>query len=97
VRRESLSADARAQLLRVSLPELREYASSLDAAAASAASRSESGEVVEPLVEALDAALFRKNVSALHSWREWHCWVPPSALRSGCVARAWGARRAGKP
>jgi hypothetical protein len=37
------------------------------------------------LHDALEAALFRRQVSALRSWREWHCWAPLSIMRSQCV------------
>ena len=85
--RKSLSLEERAAALRVPLAALREYAAAADAAAGAC------GDGATPLAEALDAALFRKCVSACRSWREWHCWTPTAELRAGCV-RAAVARRA---
>jgi len=95
-RRKTLSPDARAAALRVPLAELRAYAASVDGSAGGEAFGSAGGGSETPLLDALDAALFRKSVSACRSWREWHCWAPTSTLRLvGCVARARAPRGAG--
>jgi hypothetical protein len=91
--RESLSADQKSELLRVTVSDLRQFAAQLDEAQTvqtpglSAQGTSPDGGDLppQPLVDALDAALFRKQVSALHSWREWVCWANDTALRLGCV------------
>jgi hypothetical protein len=82
--RESLSLEQRGEQLRIGLPELRGWGASVDEGHVAQAVVGEDN-AAQPLVDALDGALFRKQVSALHSWREWGCWAHVAALRVGCV------------
>ena len=84
--RESLTPEQRIEQLRVSVPELRHWAGCVDDGHVPQPAVPEGEEhSPQPLVDALDGALFRKQVSALHSWREWGCWAHVAALRVGCV------------
>ena len=84
--RESLSPEQRGEQLRIGVPELRAWGGSVDEGHLPQAAVPEGEDhPPQPLVDALDGALFRKQVSALHSWREWGCWAHVAALRVGCV------------
>lgn len=67
-------------MLRIPLSELQKFALEQDAAVGLAAGVVEGDS--SPLLDALDAALFRKAVSPALSWREWNFWASDAALRA---------------